>query len=284
MRQSLGLCAAAALVLVAGCRQDMQNEPKMFPQRGTSFYVDGRSVRQQVVHTVARGQVDIGDFYHTGLEDGKEVDALPFPVNMAVLERGQEQFNTYCSPCHSRVGNGAGMIVQRGYRPASNLHDAKRMAEPLSHYFYVISHGYGAMPDYAEQVPPADRWAIAAYIRALQLSLNAKQSDVPAGIAIRQLGEVAEQQGLPASFAQPWKMPATAVYATPPGPDTPGMAPAENITTPVTSRHPVYQLENGDSSSVPNPETAPTVDKYGYGQPTAAVPAKTAGAKSGGPK
>jgi hypothetical protein len=140
------------------------------------------------------------------------------------------------------------------------------------------------MPDYAEQVPTADRWAIAAYIRALQLSLNAKQSDVPAGIAIRQLGEVAEQQGLPASFAQPWKMPSTAVYATPSGPDTPGMAPAENITTPVTSRHPVYQLENGDSSSVPNPETAPTVDKYGYGQPTAAVPARAGGPKSGGPK
>ena len=204
MRQSLGLCAAAALVLVAGCRQDMQNEPKMFPQRGTSFYVDGRSVRQQVVHTVARGQVNIGDFYHTGLQDGKEVDALPFPVNMAVLERGQEQFNTYCSPCHSRVGNGAGMIVQRGY--------------------------------------------------------------------------------LPASYAQPWKMPDTAVYPTPAGPDTPGMVPAENITTPVTSRHPVYELENGDSSAVANPETAPTVNKYGYGQPTAAVPAQTAGAKSGGPK
>ncbi|HEY2002853.1 MAG TPA: cytochrome c [Acidobacteriaceae bacterium] len=251
----------------------------MFPQRGTSFYVDGRSARQQVIHTVARGQVNIGDFYHTGLQDGKEVDALPFPVNMAVLERGQEQFNTYCSPCHSRVGNGAGMIVQRGYMPASNFHDAKRMAEPLSHYFYVISHGYGAMPDYAEQVPTADRWAIAAYIRALQLSLNAKQSDVPAGIAIRQLGEVAEQQGLPASYAQPWKMPDTAVYATPAGPGTPGMAPAENITTPVTSRHPVYELENGDSSTVANPETAPTVNKYGYGQPTAAVPAQKGGPK-----
>ncbi len=269
----------AALVLIAGCRQDMQDEPKFVPQRGTSFYPDNRSAREQVVHTVARGQAHENDFFHTGLQDGKEVDALPFPVNMAVLERGQEQFNTYCSPCHSRVGNGAGMIVQRGYRPASNFHDAQRMSEPLSHYFYVISHGFGAMPDYAAQVPVADRWAIAAYIRALQLSLNAKQSDVPAGVNVQQLGEVAEQQGLPASYAQPWKMPATAVYPTPPGPDNPGMAPAQNINTPVTSRHPVYELENGDSPNVANPQTAPTVDKYGYGQPPAAVPARKGGVK-----
>jgi mono/diheme cytochrome c family protein len=279
LRQGLGLGAAAVLVLVAGCRQDMQDEPKFFPQRGTSFFPDGRSVRDQVVHTVARGQAHEEDFFHIGLQDGKEVDALPFPTTMAVLERGQEQFNTYCTPCHSRVGNGAGMIVDRGYMRASNLQDAKRIAEPLSHYFYVISHGYGAMPDYAAQVPVVDRWAIAAYIRALQLSQNAKQSDVPAGVGVQQLSEVAEQQGLPASYAQPWKMPDTAVYPMPPGPATPGMAPAENITTPVTSRHPMYQLENGDSSNVANPETAPTVNKYGYGQPTPAVPARTGGPK-----
>ena len=265
------------MLFIAGCRQDMHDQPKFFPQRGTTFYPDGRSVREQVTHTVARGQEDLSDFYHTGLQNGNEVDALPFPVSLAVLERGQEQFNTYCSPCHSRVGNGAGMIVERGYRPASNLHDAKRMAEPLSHYFYVISHGYGAMPDYAAQVPTADRWAIAAYIRALQLSDNAKQSDVPPGVAIQQLGEVAEQQGLPANFAQPWKMPDTAVCPTPPGPDTPAMAPAENITTPVTSRHPVYQLENGDSSTTPNPPTAPSA--YKGLQPSAAVPQRTGGAK-----
>ena len=154
----------------------------------------------------------------------------------------RSEFNTYCTPCHSRVGNGAGMIVERGYKPAGNFHDAKRLAEPLSHYFYVISNGYGAMPDYAAQVPTADRWAIAAYIRALQLSQNAKQGDVPAGIGVQQLSEVAEQQGLPASYAQPWQEPGTAVYATPPGPGTPAMAPAENITTPDASRHPQYQL------------------------------------------
>jgi hypothetical protein len=279
VRQGVGLCAVAALVLIAGCRQDMQDEPKFVPQRGTAFFPDGRSARPQPIHTVARGQENLADFLHTRLQDGKEVDALPFPATLTVLERGQEEFNTYCTPCHSRVGNGAGMIVERGYRPASNFHDAKRRAEPLSHYFYVISHGYGAMPDYAAQVPTADRWAIAAYIRALQLSQDAKQSDVPPGIAVQHLGEVAEQQGLPASFAQTWKMPDTAVYPTPPGPETPGMVPAENITTPVTSRHPQYELENGDSPNVANPETAPTVDKYGYGPPTAAVPARKGGVK-----
>jgi cytochrome c553 len=265
----------AAMVLIAGCRQDMHDQPKFVPQRGTAFFPDNRSARAQVLHTVARGQSNEGDFFHTGLQDGKEVDALPFPVTLAVLERGQEQFNTYCTPCHSRVGNGAGMIVERGYKPAGNFHDAKRLAEPLSHYFYVISNGYGAMPDYAAQVSTADRWAITAYIRALQLSQNAKRSDVPAGIGIQQLSEVAEQQGLPASYAQPWRLPSTAIYATPPGPGTPAMAPAENITTPDASRHPQLQLENGDS-----PTGAPA---------TTASPAKTAQpartpAKTGGPK
>jgi mono/diheme cytochrome c family protein len=265
----------AALVLIAGCRQDMHDQPKFVPQRGTAFFPDNRSARAQVIHTIARGQSYEGDFFHTGLQDGKEVDALPFPATLAVLERGQEQFNTYCTPCHSRVGNGAGMIVERGYKPAGNFHDAKRLAEPLSHYFYVISNGYGAMPDYAAQISSADRWAIAAYIRALQLSQNAKQSDVPAGIGIQQLSEVAEQQGLPASYAQPWRMPGTAVYATPPGPGTPAMAPAENITTPEASRHPQMQLENGDS---PNGPAAPAAAPARTAQP-ARTPAKTGGPK-----
>ena len=113
------------------------------------------------------------------------------------------------------------------------------------------------MPDYAAQLTPADRWAVAAYIRALQLSQNAKQSDVPAGVGVQQLSEVAEQQGLPASYAQPWEMPATAVYATPPGPGTPAMAPAENITTPDASRHPQYRVgERGQSKRQPA-QTAP---------------------------
>src|SRR6202142_269183 len=182
------VCAVAGASLLAGCRQDMHDQPKFVPQRGTDFYADGRSARPQVENTVARGQLHEDTYFYTGLQNGKEGDAMPFPVTMDVLERGQERFNVYCTPCHSRVGNGAGMIVQRGYKPAGNLHDAKRQSEPLSHYFYVMTNGYGGMPDYKAQVTPEDRWAIAAYIRALQLSQNAKPSDVPAGAQVGSLG------------------------------------------------------------------------------------------------
>jgi hypothetical protein len=136
-----------AALACAGCRQDMQNQPKFIPQRSTTFFSDGRSVRPQVAHTVARGQLDENTFFLTGLIEGKEADALPFPVTMQVLARGQERYNIYCTPCHSRVGNGAGMIVQRGYKPAGNFHSARILSEPLGHYFYVMTNGYGAMPD-----------------------------------------------------------------------------------------------------------------------------------------
>jgi Cytochrome C oxidase, cbb3-type, subunit III len=208
-------CAAGVLMFAAGCRQDMQNQPRMFPQRSTTLFADGRSVRPQVEHTVARGQLYEDEYFYTGLMNGKEANMMPFPVTMTVLARGQERFNVYCTPCHSRVGNGAGMIVQRGYKPAGNLHDAKRLSEPLSHYFYVMTNGFGAMPDYKAQVTPEDRWAIAAYIRALQLSQNATLSDVPAGTQVESLSSIAQKEGYPASYAGPWPMPSTAVLARP---------------------------------------------------------------------
>jgi mono/diheme cytochrome c family protein len=220
----MGLAALAC----AGCRQDMQDQPKFVPQRSTTFFADGRSVRPQAAHTVARGQLGEDSFFYTGLIDGKEADLMPFPATMPVLDRGQERFNIYCTPCHSRVGNGAGMIVQRGYKPAGNFHSARILAEPLGHYFYVMTNGYGAMPDYSSQLTPADRWAVAAYIRALQISQNTREAEVPSGVQVQNLKDIAEQQGLPASFAQPWSLPETAVSALPPDPSqgTPGMAPA----------------------------------------------------------
>jgi mono/diheme cytochrome c family protein len=200
----LVLGSAAALLLIAGCRQDMQDQPKMIPQRGSSMFASHRSARPQVLDTVARGQLDEDQYFYTGLIDGKEQNAMPYPVTLEVLERGQERYNIYCTPCHSRVGNGDGMIVQRGYKPAGNYHDAKHLAQPLSHYFYVMTHGFGAMPDYSAQITPVDRWAIAAYIRALQLSQNATVSDVPAGVQVQNLKEIAIKEGLPASYAGPW--------------------------------------------------------------------------------
>jgi mono/diheme cytochrome c family protein len=193
----------------------MHNQPKFVPQRGTDFYADGRSARPQVENTVARTQLHEDSYFYTGMVNGKEGDALPFPATLQVLEKGQERYNIYCTPCHSRVGNGAGMIVDRGYHPAGNFHTARLIAAPLGHFFNVISNGYGAMPDYAAQVTVEDRWAIAAYIRALQLSQNAKQGDVASGAHVEPLTDIEEREGFAPAFATEWGLPQTAVYGTP---------------------------------------------------------------------
>lgn len=220
IRAGAGLAALTALFFIAGCRQDMHDQPKMNPQRGSQFFADGRGARPQVVNTVARGQLNEDSYYYTGVVQGangyrEEKDQLPFPVTMQVLKRGEERFNVYCTPCHSRVGNGEGMIVMRGYRPAGNFHTARMMSAPLGHFFYVMTNGYGAMPEYASQIPTQDRWAIVAYIKALQLSQHAQESDAAAGAQFEPLGNIAEREGLPADMAKDWKMPPTAVYGTP---------------------------------------------------------------------
>ena len=230
--KALTFLGLTAMFLIAGCRQDMHNQPKMIPQRGSDFFADHRGARPQVVNTVARGQLDQDSYFYTGVVQGangyrEEKNEMPFPVTMTVLQRGQERFNIYCTPCHSRVGNGLGEIVDRGYKPAANLHDQVRMAQPISHYFYVMTHGYGAMPDYSAQLTPEDRWAVAAYIRALQLSQAATAAEVPAGTHIGNLKDLATQEGHP-EYAQPWTLPASAVQAYPPikSEGTPAMAPA----------------------------------------------------------
>jgi len=227
------MAGLAVLVLIAGCRQDMQNQPKLIPQRGSQMFADHRGARPQVVNTVARGQLREDSYFYTGVVQGangyrEEQNLMPFPVTLKVLKRGQERFNVYCTPCHSRVGNGLGAIVDRGYKPAGNFHDQVRLAQPLSHYFYVMTHGYGAMPDYSAQLAPEDRWAVAAYIRALQLSQAATPADVPAGTEVKDLKVIAKEKNLPEGFAEPWKLPATAVQANPPviKEGTPAMAPA----------------------------------------------------------
>ena len=237
IRVAVLMAAAASMLVLAGCRQDMQDEPKFFPQRGTTFYADGRSVRPQVANTVARSQGDQDSYFYTGLVNGKEGDGLPIDLTADTMARGQERFNIYCTPCHSRVGNGDGMIVQRGYRPAGDFHTDRLRNAPLGHFFAVITNGYGAMPDYASQITPQDRWAIAAYIRALQLSQNAKQSDVPAGQHVEDLHQIANEQGMPPGFADPWGMPATAVYGTPNGQDN-GIPGLPSTTSPAATGQP----------------------------------------------
>jgi mono/diheme cytochrome c family protein len=175
---ALALALAAA---GAGCRQDMHDQPKYTPLRPSEFFADNRSERPLIDDTVARGQLNDDLAFYSGKNpDGTPLSALPFPVTKEVLQRGQERFNIYCAPCHDRLGNGNGMIVRRGYRHPPSYHIARLRSVSDGYIYDVITNGFGAMPDYAAQIPPRDRWAIVAYVRALQFSRNASVNDVPA--------------------------------------------------------------------------------------------------------
>ena len=168
-----------SLALLGGCRQDMHNQPKYTPLRSSDFFPDGRSARAPVPGTVARGQLREDTVFYTGKVGDQFAGQFPFPVTRAVLERGQERYNIYCAPCHARTGNGFGMVVQRGYRRPASFHDPRLRAAPPGYYFDAMTRGFGAMSDYAAQISPEDRWKIAAYIRALQLSQHATLEDLP---------------------------------------------------------------------------------------------------------
>jgi mono/diheme cytochrome c family protein len=173
------LCAAGALWL-ASCRLDMQVQPKFIPLRENDFYPDHRSARAPVEGTIARGQLEDDPLLYTGKVDGKPADQFPFAITKDDLERGRERFNIYCSPCHSQLGDGTGMVVQRGFKKPPSYFEPRLMNAPVGHFFNVMTNGWGAMGDYSAQVPVADRWRIAAYIRALQFSQSAKGGNPPA--------------------------------------------------------------------------------------------------------
>jgi mono/diheme cytochrome c family protein len=175
------LGAALCLVFAAGCRQDMHNQPKYKPLRASTFFADGSSARPLVEGTVARGTLQEDEAFFTGKVGGQLVKELPIALDAAVLDRGQERYNIYCTPCHDATGTGNGMVVQRGYRKPPSFHDERLRAAEPGHFFDVMTNGFGAMPDYRVQVSPRDRWAIAAYIRALQLSQRAQPADIPGG-------------------------------------------------------------------------------------------------------
>jgi len=172
------LCISAAAA--GGCRQDMHDQPKYIPLRESSFFTDQRSARPLVAGTVARGLLREDALLYTGKVNGADATLFPFAIDEARLRRGRERFDIYCSPCHARTGDGDGMVVRRGYRRPPSLHDERLRTVAVGHFFDVMTNGFGAMPDYAGQVVPADRWAIAAYIRVLQLSAHASIDDVPA--------------------------------------------------------------------------------------------------------
>ena len=181
MRNKLTLRIIECLLLVAclaGCQQKMAVQPSYKPLAESNFFDDKRASRPLVDGTIPRGDLHDDEQLYEGKVDGKLADTFPFPITREVLERGQERYDIYCAPCHDRMGTGDGMIVRRGYRAPPSYHiDRLREAAP-GHFFDVISHGFGVMPDYAQQVSVRDRWAIAAYIRALQLSQYAKVSEL----------------------------------------------------------------------------------------------------------
>jgi hypothetical protein len=172
------LCA-----LQAGCNaQDMVIQPKLKPYQESAFFTDGQSARSLLIGTIARGHLQVDPAYDTGKTGDLLVDKIPerVKVDRKLLEHGRERYNIYCSPCHSRAGDGRGMIVQRGFPPPPSFHEQRLLDAPAGHFFNVITSGYGAMYSYAARVPIDERWAIVAYIRALQLSQHATLDDLPA--------------------------------------------------------------------------------------------------------
>jgi mono/diheme cytochrome c family protein len=166
-------------LFLLGCRLDMHVQPKYKPLDPSDFFGDGRSARPEVPGTVARGYLRTDELLYTGKLNGEPADAFPFPITRKVLKRGRERYNIYCSPCHDYTGSGRGLVVQRGFPPPPSYHLERLVKAPAGHFFDVITNGYGAMYSYASRVTPEDRWAIVAYIRALQLSRHATLEDAP---------------------------------------------------------------------------------------------------------
>jgi mono/diheme cytochrome c family protein len=170
------------LLALSGCRQDMHDQPRFETLEKSAFFGDARSARRQVTGTVAQGQLHEDEHLYAGLAGGEPAKTFPFAVTRAVIDRGRERFDIFCSPCHGRVGDGNGMIAQRGFRHPPTYHQQRLYEEPVGHFFDVISNGFGAMYSFNDRIPPRDRWAIVAYIRALQLSQAAKVEELPADV------------------------------------------------------------------------------------------------------
>jgi mono/diheme cytochrome c family protein len=173
----IGLCAS--IVLLAACGENMRRNSRIKAYEPSAFYPDEQSARPVISGTVALGMLESDELLYTGKTGGQDATEFPFPVTRGLLERGQNRYDIYCSPCHGLVGDGNGMIVQRGLSPPPSFHQQRLRDAPAGHFFDVITNGYGRMYSYAARVAPEDRWAIIAYIRALQLSQNATIADVP---------------------------------------------------------------------------------------------------------
>jgi mono/diheme cytochrome c family protein len=175
----------AAALLAAGCRQDMHDAPRYDPLEKSTVMPNSSSAQPLVEGTVPRllaagATLNENELLNTGKLNGQLSDVVPFAITRADLDRGQERYNIYCSPCHSQIGDGNGMVVRRGYRQAASYHIDRLRKMPIGYFVDVMTNGFGAMPDYRAQITPEDRWRVAAYVRALQLSHEATEKDVPA--------------------------------------------------------------------------------------------------------
>ena len=174
--------AVLLLIGTAGCelRQAMYDQEKYEPLEASAFFADGMSFRSQVDGTVAQGQLMLDEHFYQGKIQGQLAETLPMAVDRQLLERGRERFNIFCSPCHDKTGSGNGMIVQRGLKQPPSYHQERLREVPVGHFFDVMTNGFGVMYSYASRIPVADRWAIVAYIKVLQLSQNLEFDQLPA--------------------------------------------------------------------------------------------------------
>ncbi len=192
-RRSLLVLSCIVVLLGSACRQDMHNQPKAKPQSKSAFFADGRTGRPPVEGTVAHGQLNEDDHLHRGKIDGKFATTFPFLIDEAVMQRGRERYEIFCTPCHGSTGLGNGMVVQRGFKVAASHHLERLRNETNGYWFDVITNGFGVMPPAGPQIPVKDRWAIVAYVRALQLSRHAAETDIPE----------AQRAGVPAGGTAP---------------------------------------------------------------------------------
>ena len=179
-RRLAGWLAVSLVLCAGGCRRDMYDQPHYATYEPSTFFKDGTSSRPIVTGTVARGELRADSLYYEGKIEGKDADVFPFAVDEELLELGRERYMVFCTPCHGRLGDGRGMVVRRGFSPPPTFHADYLRQKPVGHYFGVITHGYGAMYSYAARIPVKHRWAIVAYIRALQYSTKPSPDDLAA--------------------------------------------------------------------------------------------------------
>lgn len=165
-------------VFLTACRQDMQDQPRYKPLQRSAFFPDGRSARPLIAGTIARGHLTTNAALYAGKRNGEYIADAPLPVNAELLARGHDRYDIYCSPCHSRAGDGRGMAALRGVKYPPSFHSERLRTVPDGYLYEVITNGYGAMPDYSYQLDVHDRWAVTEYVRVLQFSQNANISEL----------------------------------------------------------------------------------------------------------